>query len=365
MRPNTLYDSMAVKFLGLGSCIPGKVVDESAFLSHSFFDSKGVPLDLPNEKIIEKFKSITGIEQRRYAEDKQVASDLGFLAAEKAIKQSGIDTETLSGIICAHNYGDIPKGTIQSDTVPSLAARIKHRLKIKNPSCVAFDVMFGCPGWLQSVIIAEQFLKNNKNGCFLVISTETLSRVTDPHDRDSMIYADGAGAVVLANENDSKNLSGILSTASKSFTDAELLYLHFGKSYKNDAHQDVRFIKMNGRKIYEFALKNVPIAMKECLDIAGVDLKEVKRIILHQANEKMDEAILARLYKLYKEKEIPENIMPMSIARLGNSSVATIPTLLDLIFSGEMPDFSVEKGDILLMASVGAGMNINAVTYRV
>lgn len=356
---------MAVKFLGLGSCIPEKIVDESAFLSHNFFDSKGVPLDLPNKRIIEKFKSITGIKQRRYAEDKQVASDLGFLAAEKALKNSDIDTETLSGIICAHNYGDIPKGTIQSDTVPSLAARIKHKLKIKNPACVAFDVMFGCPGWLQSVIIAEQFLKNNQGGRFLVISTETLSRVTDPHDRDSMIYADGAGAVVLANEGNETDNSGILSTASKSFTEEELLYLHFDKSFKNDFNQDVRFIKMKGRKIYEFALKNVPRAMKECLEMANLDIKDVKRIILHQANEKMDEAILARLYKLYKEKEIPENIMPMSIARLGNSSVATIPTLLDLIFSREMPDFHVEKGDILLMASVGAGMNINAITYRV
>lgn len=356
---------MAIKFSGIGSCIPTKVVDESDFLSHHFFDSKGIPFAMSNEKIIDRFKSITGIEQRRYAEDQQVSSDLGFLAADKALKNSGIDPETLNGIICAHNYGDIPLGKIQSDTVPSLASRIKHKLKIINPSCFAFDLMSGCPGWMQSVIVANQFLQNNNKGRYLVVSAETLSRVSDPHDRDSMIYADGAGAVVIENNGDEKDHSGILSYASKSFTDDELLYLYFDKSQNKDHNQDVCFIKMKGRKIYEFALKNVPIAMKECLEASGLGITDIKRVILHQANEKMDDAILQRFYDLYNESEMPKNIMPMSIAKLGNSSVATIPTLLDLIFSGQMPDYSVEKGDVLLMASVGAGMNVNAITYRV
>lgn len=356
---------MAIKFSGIGSYIPGKVVDESDFLSHHFFDGKGVPFTLPNKKIIERFKSITGIEQRRYASDQEVSSDLGFFAAEKALKNSGIDPETLNGIICAHNYGDIPLGKIQSDTVPSLASRIKHKLKIINPSCFAFDLMAGCPGWVQSVIVAKQFLQANNQGKYLVVSAETLSRVSDPHDRDSMIYADGAGAAVIENNGDANDTSGILSVASKTFTDDELQYLYFDKSQNKEHNQDVCFIKMKGRKIYEFALKNVPIAMKECLEAAGLGINDIKRVILHQANEKMDEAILQRFYDLYNETEIPANIMPMSIAKLGNSSVATIPTLLDLIFSGQMPDFAVEKGDILLMASVGAGMNINAFTYRV
>lgn len=363
MQPKYIL-SMAIRFAGIGSYIPGKVVDEADFLSHHFFDSKGVPFALPNEKIIERFKSITGIQQRRYARDEQVSSDLGFWAAEKAIKNSGIDPEALTGIICAHNYGDIPLGKIQSDTVPSLASRIKHKLKIINPSCFAFDIMAGCPGWVQSVIVARQFLQNHK-GTFLVVSAETLSRVSDPHDRDSMIYSDGSGAVVLENNGDDTDISGILSFASKSFTDDELNYLYFDKSQNKQHNQDVCFIKMKGRKIYEFALKNVPIAMKECLEQAGLGIKDIKKVILHQANEKMDEAILERFYDLYNEPNIPEHVMPMSIAKLGNSSVATIPTLLDLIFSGEMPEHHVEKGDILLLASVGAGMNINAITYRV
>ncbi len=120
---------------------------------------------------------------------------------------------------------------------------------------------------------------------------------------------------------------------------------------------------MHGRKIYEFALNNVPLAMKECLDKSGIDISDVKKILIHQANEKMDEAIIKRFYRLYK-KPVPEGIMPMSIHKLGNSSVATVPTLFDLIRKNELKNHSIEKGDIIIFASVGAGMHINAIVYR-
>jgi len=120
---------------------------------------------------------------------------------------------------------------------------------------------------------------------------------------------------------------------------------------------------MYGRKIYEFAVTHVPAAMKECLDKSGVPIHQVKKILIHQANEKMDEAIVKRFYKLY-DMEMPESIMPMSIRELGNSSVATIPTLLDLIRRGKMENQRLQKGDVVIFASVGAGMNINAIVYR-
>jgi 3-oxoacyl-[acyl-carrier-protein] synthase III len=103
--------------------------------------------------------------------------------------------------------------------------------------------------------------------------------------------------------------------------------------------------------------------MKSCLDKSGIDIKDVKKILIHQANEKMDEAIVARFYKLY-DKIPPENVMPMSIHDLGNSSVATVPTLFDLILQGKIENQEIHKGDILLFASVGAGMNVNAFVYR-
>jgi len=85
--------------------------------------------------------------------------------------------------------------------------------------------------------------------------------------------------------------------------------------------------------------------------------------LIHQANEKMDEAIVKRFYQLYN-MEMPENIMPMSIGKLGNSSVATIPTLYDIILNGNMENQEINKGDVIIFASVGAGMNINAIVYK-
>lgn len=121
---------------------------------------------------------------------------------------------------------------------------------------------------------------------------------------------------------------------------------------------------MYGRKVYNFALTQVPLAMKSCLDKSGVDISKIKKILIHQANEKMDEAICERFYALYN-LPMPKHVMPMSISELGNSSVATIPTLLDLLIKGKIKNHTLEKGEHILFASVGAGMNINALVYQV
>ena len=121
---------------------------------------------------------------------------------------------------------------------------------------------------------------------------------------------------------------------------------------------------MDGRRLYQYALETVPQAIKDCLDKCGVDLCEIKNVLIHQANGKMDDAILKRLYSLYNISDIPENVMPMTIGWLGNSSVATLPTLLDLILKGKLESHALNKGDTFVLASVGAGMNINALVYR-
>ncbi|MBQ0116859.1 MAG: ketoacyl-ACP synthase III [Flavobacterium sp.] len=355
-----------IKITGSGCYIPTVKVTNLEFAEHLFLKENGDKMPMNNETIARKFKEITGIEERRYVEDDLNTSHIATFAAEKAILDSKVDPETLDYIIVAHNFGDVKHKAIQSDTVPSLAVRVKHHLKIKNPKCVAYDVLFGCPGWIEGVIQAQAFIKAGMAKKCLIIGAETLSRVVDLHDRDSMIYADGAGATVIeAVENTSTDeQSGILSHNSASFTYEEAKYLYFGKSYNNEHCENVRYLKMNGRKIYEFALTNVPLAMKECLDASGEDISKLKKIIIHQANEKMDEAIVERFYKLY-EAEMPHDVMPMSIRTLGNSSVATIPTLYDLIVKQDFPDHNFDTGDLIMFASVGAGMNINAIVYKI
>lgn len=351
---------MTTKIIGVGNYIPSQTITNLFFDKHHFLDESGEVLKQNNTTIANKLKEITGIEERRYASQDQVTSDLGFIAAKAAIAAAKIDPETIDYIIFAHNFGDVRLGTIQSDAVPCLAARVKHKLKIENNFCVAYDVLFGCPGWIEGMIQANAFIKAGIAKRCLVIGAETLSRVVDIHDRDSMIYADGAGAAIVELSTDD---SGMKSHVSASFTLKEKDYLYFGKSFNTQSCPDTKYIKMNGRKIYEFALINVPGAMKKCFDASGYNIDQLNKIIIHQANEKMDEAIVNRFFQLY-DMPVPENIMPMVIHKLGNSSVATIPTLLTLILNGELPEHKINTGDIVLFASVGAGMNVNAFVYK-
>ena len=351
---------MNVKITGTGCYIPSEVETNEDFHQHEFLNDDGSPFKQNTNVIIKKFKSITGIGERRYAKDHHCSSDLAFFAAEKAITDANINPEELDYIIFAHNFGDVKHNTIQSDILPSLASRVKHSLRIKNPKCVAYDILFGCPGWVEGMIQANAFIKAGIAKKCLVIGSETLSRVVDKHDRDSMIYSDGAGATILEVSDDE---SGIIAHETATFAYDEAYYLYFGKSNNQELCEDTRYIKMYGRKIYEFALTNVPPAMKDCLDKSGVAITDLKKIFIHQANEKMDEAIIERFYKLY-DQETPEGIMPMNIHKLGNSSVATIPTLFDMVTKGKVENQDIQKGDIIMFASVGAGMNINAVVYK-
>lgn len=351
---------MNIKITGSGSYIPTEVVTNLDFAKHIFLNDDGTDFPHTNEIIAQKFLEITGIEERRYVTDNLLTSDIATIAAKLAIKDANVNPETLDYIIFAHNFGNVKNGAIQTDILPSLATRVKHDLKIKNPKCVAYDILFGCPGWIEGVIQAQAFIKAGIAKKCLVIGAETLSRVVDRHDRDSMIYSDGAGATIIeATEEE----GGILAHETATFSFDEAYYLYFGNSF-NDTHDpDVRYIKMHGRKIYEFALSNVPKAMAECLDKSGIDISQVKKILIHQANEKMDEAIIQRFYKLYKQTP-PKDIMPMSIHKLGNSSVATVPTLYDLMIKGKIENQELNKGDVVLFASVGSGMNINAFVYK-
>ncbi len=346
---------------GTGSYIPTIIKTNADFNEERFFDSKNEPFETSNDVIIEKFKAITGIGERRYATDDKQSSDIALIAAQKAIEDANIDPEELDYIILAQNFGDIKKGTIQTDNLPSLASRVKNLLRIKNPNCVAYDIIFGCPGWVEGVIQADTFIKAGLAKKCLVIGSETLSRVLDMHDRDSMIYSDGAGACIIEKKESGK--SGILSHVSQSHTYEEANYLFMGESNNSDSDPNIRYIKMHGRKIYECALNYVPQAMKTALDKSGIAIADVKKIFIHQANEKMDEAIIKRFFRLYKIPT-PEHVMPMSIHKLGNSSVATVPTLLDLVVKGKLENHEVNKGDVIILASVGAGMNINAVVYK-
>lgn len=350
--------------IGSGSYIPPVIQTNAEFSKHLFYSENNEPIDTAPGEVAEKFRQITGIEERRYVAEETNCSDMGAIAAGLAIRDSGTDPEEIDQLIVAHNFGNVIKHTIQTDAVPSLANRIKHSLGIKNPACVAYDILFGCPGWLQGMIQADAFFKAGIAKKALIVGTETLSRVIDMYDRDSMLFSDGAGAAVMEWQEVAETGPGILGTATQSHSLEEVDFINMNTSYFPGSDPSIRYLKMKGRKVYEFAMTYVPAAMKECLEKSNVGIHGLKKVFIHQANEKMDIGIIKRLFQLYGINKAPENLMPMSIHWLGNSSVATIPTLYDLVRKDKVRSHAVNPGDIILFASVGAGMNINAVCYR-
>ncbi len=348
---------------GTGSYIPTVVVKNSDFVNHTFFEKDHTAIDRPGEEVVSKFKDITGIAERRWVQENLTNSEIAAIAAKEAIDDAGIDPETIDHIIMAHNFGDVIKDTIQTDLLPCLASRVKQKLGIKNPACVAYDILFGCPGWVQGIIQADSFIKSGLAKRCLVIGAETLSRVVDKYDRDTMIFSDGAGATILeAKEEDHKR--GILSSSTVTHAIDEAYYLYLGKSNAPESDPRVRYIKMHGRKIYEYSITQVPPAIKAALDKTDIPVDDVKKILLHQANEKMDEAIIKRFYRQFGQRREVYDVMPMNIYELGNSSVATVPTLYDMVMKGKLPEHTIQKDDVIIFASVGAGMHINAVVYR-
>ena len=346
-----------------GSCIPDTIVANDDFLTRQFFTPEGLPITQPPSILLNQFQSITGIHQRRYARADQNASHLGVLAARQALTRSGMDAESLDYLIVAHNFGDVTPGSNRVDLVPSLASRVKASLAIKNPNCVAYDLAFGCPGWLEGVIQSNYFIRSGDAQRSLVIGTETLSRVIDGGDRDSLLFSDGSGAVLL--EACRTASRGLLSHHTQTYAHEYAHLLSMAKAYDPLAvDSQALYMKMKGRKVYEFALQHVPLVIKAALDKAGMPLSAVKKVLIHQANLKMDVAILERLFELYGQPIPALDLMPMTISWLGNSSVATIPTLLDLLRQGQLAPQRIEPGDLVVFASVGAGMNINAVVYQ-
>ena len=362
-RHGTPHEEVTSHIVGTGSYIPPRRVPADAFLQSRFFADYDRPLDpATNPDIVSKFQDITEISERRWADDHLVTSDLARLAAEDALASSGVDPESLDYLIVAHNFGDVRLDNPRTDLVPTLAARVKEGLGIRSPGCIAYDLPFGCPGWLQAVIQADYFLRSGDARRAMVVGAETLSRVSDPHDRDSMLYADGAGAVIL----EGRPLAGhgILAHAARSDTLQHARLLRMDRSYDTGSSDGRLFLKMEGHRLYEYALRTVPGVVRQALDRAGVQLAEVRKIFLHQANGKMDKAIVSRLFRGRPDLSASPDLLPMTVSTLGNSSVATLPTLLDLVLKGRLDGHRLQADDVAVFASVGAGMNINALVYR-
>lgn len=358
--------TIRTRVLATGSYLPERIMRNEDFQGHTFYRKDGSLIDKPTQQIVDKLEQISEIHSRHYAPDSIDNTQMAVLAAEDAIAKAGIDRETFDQIIVAHNFGNVPAHGRHADLLPNLAARVKNQLGIQNENCVAYDLLFGCPGWVQGFIQAHLYFQAGAAKRILLIGADLLSRMVDDNDLDSMLFSDGAGATILEAVETSEATGLLAFKAVSSCHEADVDYIYSGKRINTTpTDKDIFYIKMNGRGVYKYGLEKVPEAIISCLKTAGVAVNDVKKFLIHQANGKMIKQMVHKVFEQSGLTTYPEEVLPLTVQFTGNSSVATVPTLWDLINKGQLPGHELKAGDVIVLASVGAGMHANCIVYRV
>ena len=319
--------------IGIGVCLPEKVLTNADLTQI---------IDTTDEWIRER----TGIQERRIAEDSQAASDLGVIAAQRALAQAGVSANEVDLIIVATATADMQ--------FPSTACLIQERLGVEN--IPAFDVTAGCTGFIYALTIAAQFIANEFYRTVLVIGTEVLSKVTNWTDRETCILlADGAGAVVLR---PAAPGCGILSMKlGADGSGGKLLLLPAGGSRMPVTPELIEVnqnkLHMNGKEVFMFAMKMLPEVTEQALALANLRKEDIDLIIPHQANIRIIEAAARRF-------DLPMEKFMVNLERYGNTSSASIP----IAMHEALENGRIKSGDVVVLTGFGAGLTWGSIVMR-
>lgn len=293
-----------IQIIGRGKYIPQKEINNK-LLSKQF--------GIDEEKILE----LSGIEKRFYTQDEKM-EDMAYMASLKAIEDGKIKKENIDMIIVAT--------TSTTKIMPGISFLVQKELDIKN--CMCLDILGGCSGYINAFDIAEMAISLNKINTALIIGVERLSKIIDEKDYSTAILmGDGAGATIISNTDENKIYASSIRSQGQ---ESDLLVYE----YENK-------LSMQGKKIYKYAVKEVNELITETLKQAGLELDDIKRIILHQSNQRIMDAIGVRLG--CKEK------MYTNIKGIGNTFCASIPIALS--------EVELEKGDKIMLVGYGGGLN--------
>ena len=322
-----------------GSCAPEKVITNSYFESY---------LETSDQWITER----TGIKERRWVEDNVGVSVLAEKASRQAIERAGLDVSDIDGIIF---------GTITSDhKMPTAACTLQEKLGIKG--CFAFDISAACAGFVYSLVLADSYIASGRARNILIVGADILSSVVDMHDRNTcVLFGDAAGAAVVRACDkdlgqagnfrlaDFKQDSGIYSCEMYADGGAgEILMIAYGTACRINQETVARgehFVKMDGKNVFKFAVKSLTEVAHSVCARAGIKVSDIDFLVTHQANMRILQAVGEQL-------GLPSSKIPSNIARYGNTSAATVPLLLD----EEVMAGRIQKGDLVLLTSVGGGM---------
>jgi 3-oxoacyl-[acyl-carrier-protein] synthase-3 len=294
----------------------------------------------------EWIRTRTGIRERRIADAQSSLSAIASTAAERAITMAGIEPADLDLIILATSTPDDLFGT---------ACRIQHRLGATK--AVAFDMTAACSGFVFGMVTAAQFIRTGVYKNVLLIGGDILSRWVDWSDRGTcVLFGDGAGAVVMqANESD-RLLGFELRSDGTQNKSLNLAYEAQTKEIAKDvtvSQGNYQPITMNGKEIYRFAVQKVPEVIEKALFRANISTSEIDWLVLHQANQRILDAVAQRL-------SIPSEKVISNLAHYGNTSAASIPLALDeAVRQGK-----IQPGDIIATAGFGAGLTWGAAIFQ-
>ena len=315
---------MKAKIIGTGSCVPPKIVTNEEL-----------------SKMVETsdtwIKERTGICERRVSDEGTATSDLGFLAAERALASAHTSVEEIDLILVCTCSPDM--------LFPSTACIIQDRLKAKNAA--AFDLSAACSGFNFGLSVASSYIESGKYKKVLLVGADTLTKYLDWSDRGTCIlFGDGAGAVVLAATE--KN-EGILD----SFLKSEGHLGHFltmpGGGSRDPEERNGRFIKMNGKEVFKFAVRALESSIIEVLKATGYEAADIDLLIPHQANIRIIDHVV-------KKMGLPKEKVYVNLQKYGNTSAASVPIALDEACS----EGRLKPGNLLVLSGFGAGLTYGA-----
>ncbi|WP_052256933.1 beta-ketoacyl-ACP synthase III [Salinicoccus sp. YB14-2] len=305
-----------VGVLGLGTYVPDKVFTN--------FDFEKI-LDTSDEWITE----MTGIKERRFAEDDMETSDMAVLAAEQALEESGVAKEDIDLVIVATSTGD--------HRFPSVANLVQDRLGLRNvPS---MDQLAACTGFIYSMVTASQFIQAGTYKNVLIVGVDKLSKITDFTDRSTaVLFGDGAGAAVIGEVDEGFGI--------KSF---ELGSKGSGAPHLYDDAETGK-LQMNGREVFKFAVRQMGESSVNVTEKAGFDADDIDMLVPHQANIRIMDAARERM-------NMPKDRMSSTIDKYGNTSAASIP----LSINHELKNGKIKSGDNLVLVGFGGGLTWGAI----
>ncbi|MBW4568334.1 MAG: beta-ketoacyl-ACP synthase 3 [Tolypothrix carrinoi HA7290-LM1] len=326
-------EKLGVAIIGSGSAVPTTSLDNQGLTQL---------VDTSDEWIATR----TGIKERRLAGADESLKTIATMASKKAIAAAGISAADIDLILLATSTPDDLFGT---------ACQIQAELGATK--AVAFDLTAACSGFVFGLVTAAQYIRTGVYQNVLLIGGDILSRWVDWQDRGTCIlFGDGAGAVILqANESD-RLLGFELKTDG---TQNHYLNLAYKASPQelipgvNVNKGNFQPITMNGKEVYRFAVQRVPEVIDKALFHANLSVDQIDWLILHQANQRILDAVAQRL-------NIPAHKVISNLAEYGNTSAASIPLALD----EAVQQGKIKPGDIIATSGFGAGLTWGAAIFQ-